>query len=536
MAKGKLYGGRWKTCGGLGEGGQGHVFRAIDATQQLPGEFALKRVLNPERRKRFHNEIDATKRLSHPNIIRLIDHSALNEPDVGDGPSFYVMPIAEGGDLSDRDRLSIYAGSIDAVLQVTGQVANALDAAHTGGVIHRDIKPPNILFTGKSHNIWVSDFGISLIRGADRSTETGEVVGPRGFMAPELENGGRLDVTPAADVYSLGKLIFYMFSGGIVVPRETVDDERYDRLFAGGQRPQRLRFLLRRMISPLTQRFQTMKEVIHGLQALEDWERNAQLVPIAAEGLAGIEELRRRARKVRQVAAENESARDQERRAVQSVKDGFEAWLKAELTVAASRFGSDDDIEVTAGEVGDIGKEYRLVPSSGNVGYAPLTALELRLRTAEDNFRSLHRLRVQLCEGPKTIVSGTAQVLGAPRPEPAARPVQDPQLAMIPVYFQTDFRGGLNSPPVLAGFLTKKAAQGTLLGRLVGLDAGRQASALQSYRAEKLLRTFHPELSQRVPFQASEWLNAAEALQIGLKEAIDTFIDFVVSGAMSIGP
>jgi hypothetical protein len=238
---------------------------------------------------------------------------------------------------------------------------------------------------------------------------------------------------------------------------------------------------------------------------------------------------------VRQVAAKNESARDQERRTIRAVKDGFETWLKAELTVAASRFGSDDDIEVTAGEIGDIGKEYRLIAASGNVGYAPLTALELRFRTAEDNFHRLHRLRVQLCEGPKTIVSGTGHVLGAPRPELAARPVQDPQLAMIPVYFQTNFSGGLNSPPVLAGFLTKKAALGTLLGQFVGLHAGRQPPALQPYRAEKLMTTFHPELSQRVPFRASEWLNATEALQIGLKEAIDAFIDFVASGATSIG-
>jgi hypothetical protein len=106
---------------------------------------------------------------------------------------------------------------------------------------------------------------------------------------------------------------------------------------------------------------------------------------------------------------------------------------------------------------------------------------------------------------------------------------------MIPAYFQTDFSGGLNSPPVLAGFLTKKAALGTLLGRFVGLDAGRRPPALQPYSAEKLMRRFHPELSQCVRFRASEWLNVNEALQIGLKEAIDTFIDFVVSGTTSIG-
>jgi hypothetical protein len=534
MSKGTLYGGRWKTGDGLGEGGQGHVFRAVDTTGQLPGEFALKRVRNPKRNERFRNEIDATKRLSHPNIIRLIDHSALDETAGGDERPFLVMPIAEGGDLSDPDRLSVYAGSIEAVLQVARQIASALDAAHSAGVIHRDVKPENILFTGKGHNVWISDFGICLIRGRDRPTETGEVVGPHGFMARELENGGCLDVTPAADVYSLGKLIFYMFSGGIVLPRETVHDGRYDELFAHGERSQRLRFLLERMISPLDRRLRTMKEVIEQLQALEDWERNAHVPLITAEGLAGIEQLRRRSHQVRQVAEENESARDQEERARQTVKQGFESWLNAELTIAVSQFGSDQNIQVNAGEIGDFFKHYRLAAASGNRGYVPLTALELRLQTAEDQFKRIHRLRVQLCEGPKPIVTSTANVLGAPQPEPAARPAEDPQMAMIPVYFQTVLGSVLHMPPALAGFLTKKAALGTLHGQLARPMRGG-ASVLQGFRAEKLMRTFHPDLSQCVPFRASEWLSADETLRVGLKEAIESFIDFVVSGATSIG-
>ena len=65
--------------------------------------------------------------------------------------------------------------------------------------------------------------------------------------------------------------------------------------------------------------------------------------------------------------------------------------------IAASAFGSDDIIEAIAGEIGDMGKDYRLAEANGNVGYVPMTALELRLRTAEDNFRRVHRLRIQLC-------------------------------------------------------------------------------------------------------------------------------------------
>src|SRR5271165_2338830 len=100
----KLYGGRWKTGDGLGQGGQGHVFRANDTTNQLTGEFALKRLLNANRAARFSAEIDAMLRLSHNNIIEILDHSDLNKWSNKVDPQYIVMPIAEGGDLSDPDR------------------------------------------------------------------------------------------------------------------------------------------------------------------------------------------------------------------------------------------------------------------------------------------------------------------------------------------------------------------------------------------------------------------------------------------------
>ncbi len=193
----KVYGGRWELVDGppLGSGGQGTVFRVKDRSGELPGEFALKRIPDVNRRERFVREIEAIKLLTdpetqraHPNIIPLIDHSALD--DTGNPEKqFLVMPIAHGGDLSDAGRLSLFTDSIDAVLQVAKLVARALSAAHAANIVHRDVKPKNILFTGRGHELWLSDFGICLIREAPRVTELPEVMGPRGFMAPELELG-----------------------------------------------------------------------------------------------------------------------------------------------------------------------------------------------------------------------------------------------------------------------------------------------------------------------------------------------------------
>jgi serine/threonine protein kinase len=91
----------------------------------------------------------------------------------------------------------------------------------------------------------LSDFGICLIREAPRITETTEVVGPRAFMAPELEDGSRLDVTPAADVYSLGKVIYYMLSGGMTLPRERLNEQQFRRIFDKGERYRLLELLLK---------------------------------------------------------------------------------------------------------------------------------------------------------------------------------------------------------------------------------------------------------------------------------------------------
>lgn len=257
----KLYGARWRIVDKVGEGGQGEVFRVVDTTGELTGEYALKRVKNPKRHARFESEIGAISQLAHPNIIELIDHSALTDKGERDDRQYLVMPLAKGGDLSAPDRLSLYQDDIDAVLKVAFQIASALEAAHAANIVHRDVKPQNILFKGIRHDTWLTDFGICLLRDRPRVTDDKEVVGPRAFMAPELEEGGQLNVTPAADIYSLGKVIFYMISNGQIVPRERLDDERFQSIFAKGERYHLLELLLQRMICLVGSRMREVSDV-----------------------------------------------------------------------------------------------------------------------------------------------------------------------------------------------------------------------------------------------------------------------------------
>ncbi|MGJ4931586.1 protein kinase domain-containing protein [Bradyrhizobium sp. HKCCYLS2038] len=261
------YGGRWKSGDTLDQGGQAQVILVEDLMRQYQGPCALKRVFNAERHERFRDEVEAIKTLSHPNIVPLLDHSALDAVPGDDARQYLVMPRAKGGNLAKAvDR---YRGRLDDVLTVAIQIAHGLQAAHAARIIHRDVKPENILFPGEGHAIWVADFGICLIQAREqRNTRDGEVVGPAVFMAPELEDGGQLAVTPDADIYSLGKVIYYMITGGVRMPRERLHEEAYAAPFAAGGRLLRLKILLSQMICARPYRIQAMPEVIRRLESI----------------------------------------------------------------------------------------------------------------------------------------------------------------------------------------------------------------------------------------------------------------------------
>jgi serine/threonine-protein kinase len=192
----------------LGHGGMATVYLARDARYQR--DVAIK-FLSPEishgvGSDRFQREIAVAAKLTHPHIVPLLDSGE------HDGALWFAMPVLDGHSLRDRlDRE--HSLPIDEAVRIAVEVAGALTYAHEHGVIHRDVKPENILFSGGS--AIVTDFGLAKstepLAGGESLTRTGIAVGTALYMSPEQSTGDVLDAR--TDVYSLGSVLYEMLTG-----------------------------------------------------------------------------------------------------------------------------------------------------------------------------------------------------------------------------------------------------------------------------------------------------------------------------------
>ncbi len=216
-----IYGDRWEKQESIGEGGQAQVFLVRDCKGDSSAKYVLKRLKNIERLERFKREIEAVRNLNHTNIVRLIDFDI-------DGPKPYlVTEYCSGGSL---DKAKPYWNTSPVIaLELFAQICDGVSFAHAYGIIHRDIKPSNIYLRDEDGPPVIGDFGICYIEdNGERLTLTEEAVGPRIFMAPELEGGRAENITKKCDSYSLGKVLYWLLSGGKMLPREKHREIEYD--------------------------------------------------------------------------------------------------------------------------------------------------------------------------------------------------------------------------------------------------------------------------------------------------------------------
>jgi serine/threonine protein kinase len=212
--------GNWTIIGErFAEGGQGEIYQVTNATGTPPGIWLLKRLKNPKRHERFARELATLQRLKGVEHVVQVQEWGCSKGEITD---YYVM---EKGDGSLEDLAEAEGYAPEHAFSLFGQILDGVQAVHQVPAVHRDIKPANVILFAETAKI--ADTGLALLVDEPRITPTDEAVGPRFYMAPELEHGRNLDVDASADIYSLGKILYWFLSGGVHLPRERYREAHY---------------------------------------------------------------------------------------------------------------------------------------------------------------------------------------------------------------------------------------------------------------------------------------------------------------------
>ena len=207
--------GQYQIIAPLGEGGMAAVYKAYQlgkmkryvALKILPQQLAK----SPEFVKRFDQEANVLAKLQHPRILPVFDFGE------SEGYTYLAMPFIESGTLADL--LHGKPLPLPQVRSLTVQVAEALDYAHSRGLVHRDVKPSNVLVDERG-NCLLSDFGITkILEGTEKLTSTGGIIGTPAYMSPEQGRGETLD--RRSDIYSLGVMLYELATGRVPYKADT---------------------------------------------------------------------------------------------------------------------------------------------------------------------------------------------------------------------------------------------------------------------------------------------------------------------------
>jgi len=225
IPNGRVLSERYRLDHRIAAGGMGEVWRGTDVVLERPVAVKLlsaAHAANEQFQERFRAEARYAASLSHPGIARVFDYGeSAAGPDGADPPAagaaYLVMELVEGQPLSAA-LASVGRMSADATLDVVAQAARALAAAHEAGIVHRDIKPGNLLITPDGQ-VKITDFGIARTMLAAHLTQSGMVIGTAQYVSPEQASAG--PITTATDIYSLGVVAYECLAGHPLFAAET---------------------------------------------------------------------------------------------------------------------------------------------------------------------------------------------------------------------------------------------------------------------------------------------------------------------------
>jgi serine/threonine protein kinase/Tol biopolymer transport system component len=255
--------GHYRVTDRLGEGGMGIVYRAEDlrlgrivALKLLPPELTR----DPDSKKRFEREAKAASQLDHPNICTILDFGESDD----DGQMYFAMPCYDGESLAERVQHGPMP--LDEAVRMIEQIARGLGKAHAQGIIHRDIKPDNVIVT-RDGVAKILDFGLAKLALASRITKSNTTVGTAAYMSPEQIRGE--NVGPQADIWSLGVVFFELLTGRLPFLGEYTEALTYSIL---NEQPESIpeypdadRIIKRMLRKDPLQRYQTIDEFLADL-------------------------------------------------------------------------------------------------------------------------------------------------------------------------------------------------------------------------------------------------------------------------------
>jgi serine/threonine protein kinase len=278
--------GPYRILNQVGRGGMGIVFRAFDSKLQrivaikvLAPEIAI----DPMARRRFEREARSAAAISHPHVVVIY---AVDEICI---PPYLVMEFVQGKTLADK-LATQGALTIKEILRIGSQVAEGLAAAHQQGLVHRDMKPANILLENGVERVKVTDFGLAKVVNDGTMTRTGDLSGTPHFMSPEQASGGPIDLR--SDLFSLGAILYLMCSGRtpfradnpLALLKRVCEETPGPISRINPEIPDWLSQIVSRLLekSP-TDRYQTAAEVVAVLQQhlamIQAWPNVVQLAP-----------------------------------------------------------------------------------------------------------------------------------------------------------------------------------------------------------------------------------------------------------------